>query len=64
MPTPTAVTPAHDAILALLDRLPEDVDADTALVAELLRVPEAEAARLLDEIEAAGDLTSATGPVQ
>src|SRR5262245_20690947 len=37
--------PAHDAVLALLDWLPEDRDADAALVAELLRIPEVEAAR-------------------
>jgi hypothetical protein len=39
--------------------------ADAALVAELLLgVPEAEAARLLDALEAAGDIASATGPMQ
>jgi DNA-binding IclR family transcriptional regulator len=58
------LTPAHDAVLALLDWLPEDVEADAGLVADLLGVPEAEAAQLLDELEAAGDLVSATGPVQ
>jgi len=59
-----ALTPAHDAVLALLDWLSEDVYADAALVAELLEVPEAEAARLLEELEAVGDVASATGRVQ
>jgi DNA-binding IclR family transcriptional regulator len=59
-----ALTPAHDAVLALIDWLPEDVEVDAELVADLLRLPEAEAARLLDELEAAGDIASATGPVQ
>jgi hypothetical protein len=44
--------------------LPDDVDADAALVAGLLRIPETEAARLLAELEASGDITSATGPAQ
>ena len=56
------LTPAHDVLLALLDWLPEDRDADAAPVTELLCIPEAEAARLLDEHEAAGCLASATGP--
>jgi DNA-binding IclR family transcriptional regulator len=59
-----ALTPAHDAVLALLDWLPEDRDADAALVGELLRIPEATGARLLEELEAAGCLESATGPRQ
>jgi DNA-binding IclR family transcriptional regulator len=59
-----ALTPTRDAVLALLDWLPEDRDADATLVAELLRIPEAEAARLLDELEAAGDIASATGRLQ
>jgi hypothetical protein len=59
-----AHTPGHDAVLALLDWLPDDVDADAALVAGLLRIPETEAARLLAELEASGDITSATGPAQ
>jgi DNA-binding IclR family transcriptional regulator len=33
-------------------------------VAELLGVPEAEAMRLLDELETAGCVVSAIGPVQ
>jgi hypothetical protein len=59
-----ALTPAHDAVLALIDWLPEDVEVDAELVADLLRLPEAEAARLLDELEVAGDIASATGPLQ
>jgi hypothetical protein len=35
------LTPGHDAVLALIDWLPEDAEADTELVAELLRIPEA-----------------------
>jgi DNA-binding IclR family transcriptional regulator len=58
------LTPAHDAVLALLDWLPEDVEADAQVVAGLLGIPEAEAARLLDELETAGDLVSATGALQ
>jgi hypothetical protein len=58
-----ALMSAHDAVLALMEWLPEDVLADAELVAELLGVPEAEAARL-DELEAAGDIASATGPLQ
>jgi hypothetical protein len=48
------LTPAHAAVLALLDWLPEDVEPDAALVADLLGVLETEATRLLDELEAAG----------
>jgi len=59
-----ALTPGHAAVLALIDWLPEDVEADAELVADLLGVPEAEATRLLDELEAAGDIASATGPLQ
>jgi DNA-binding IclR family transcriptional regulator len=59
-----ALTPAHDAVLALLDWLPEDAVADPELIAELLGVPEGQAARLLDELEAAGDIASATEPLQ
>ncbi len=53
-------------VLAVLGWLPSDVDADAALVANLLGIPEAEASQLLAELEggAAGDITSATGPVQ
>jgi hypothetical protein len=49
------LTSAHDAVLALFDLLPEDIDADADLVAGLLGVLQAEAARLLDELETAGD---------
>jgi hypothetical protein len=41
------LTSAHDAVLALLDWLPTDVDPTAELVAEILRIPEPEAARLL-----------------
>ena len=58
------VTPAHDAVLALLNWLPKEVEADAEVVADLLGIPEAEAARLLDGLEAAGDVASATGPLQ
>ena len=54
--------PAHDAVLAILDWLPVETVADAALVAALLAMPEADAAWLLDELEAAGWVTSATGP--
>jgi DNA-binding IclR family transcriptional regulator len=64
MPLPDADTPAHDAVLGVLDSLPEDCEADAELVAQLLGWPEPEVARLLDELEAAGDLTSAVGPRQ
>ena len=56
------LTRAHDDVLA--DCLPENIALDAELVAELLGLPEAEAVRLLDELEAAGDIVSATGPVQ
>jgi DNA-binding IscR family transcriptional regulator len=58
------LSPAHAAVLALLHSLPEDAVADAALIAELLVVPEAEAMRLLDELETAGCVVSAMGPVQ
>jgi predicted ArsR family transcriptional regulator len=58
------LTPAHDAVFALIDWLPENVEADAKVVADLLGIPEAAAARLLDELEAAGDIASATGPLQ
>jgi len=56
--------PGAHAVLALLDWLPEDAEADAALVAELLGMPEAEALRLLEEMEAAGCLASAVSPLQ
>lgn len=52
------------AVLAGIDWLHEDVEADAEVVADLLGIPEAAAARLLDELEAAGDVASATGPLQ
>jgi DNA-binding MarR family transcriptional regulator len=57
----SVLTPSHDAVLALLDWLPADTDATAALVAELLAISEAEAARLLDDLEAAGCIESAEG---
>jgi hypothetical protein len=58
------LTPAHDAVLAILDWLPVETMADAALLAALLAMPEADAAWLLDELEEAGSVASATGPVQ
>ena len=58
------LTPAHDAVLAILDWLPVETMADAALVAALLAMPEADAAWLLDELEEVGCAASATGPVQ
>ena len=62
-PRPT-LTSTHDAVLALLDWLPEGAEPDAALVVELLGISEAEAARLLAEHEAAGCVEGASGPVQ
>jgi DNA-binding IclR family transcriptional regulator len=53
------LTPAHDAVLELLAWLPEDAEPTAELVARLLRIPETEAARLLDDLEAAGCVASA-----
>jgi DNA-binding IclR family transcriptional regulator len=58
------LTPTHDAVLAVLDWSPVDPEADAALVAEVLPIPEAEAVRLLEELEAAGCVVSAAGPLQ
>jgi hypothetical protein len=44
------VTKAHEAVLRLLDRLPEEIEADATLVAALLRIPEAEVLRPLEEL--------------
>jgi hypothetical protein len=49
-------------VIALLDWLPEDRDADAPLVGQLLRIPEAEATPLVAELEAAGCVASAVGP--
>jgi hypothetical protein len=56
------VTPAHDAVLAILDWWPVETVADAAPFAALLAMPEADAAWLLDELEAAGCVAGATGP--
>jgi hypothetical protein len=58
------LSPAHDAVLAILDWLPVETVADAALVAALLAVPEADTAWLLDELDAAGGVASARRPVQ
>jgi hypothetical protein len=60
----TACAAEPVAVLARIDWLHEDVEADAKVVADLLRIPEAEAARLLNELEAAGDIATATGPLQ
>jgi hypothetical protein len=59
-----ALTPAHDAVLAILDRLPAETVADAALVAASLAMPEADAAWLLDDWEEAGCGASAKEQVQ
>jgi hypothetical protein len=57
------LTPAHDAVLAILDWLPMETMADAALVAALLAMPEADAAWLLDGLEAARNFWgAASGP--
>jgi DNA-binding IclR family transcriptional regulator len=56
------LTPSHDAVLALLDSLPEGADAER--VVEMLGVPEVEASQLLDELEASGCVASAVEPMQ
>ena len=58
------LTSAHEAVLALLDALPAGSVVDAEEVADLLDVSEAEATRLLDELEAAGCVTSALAPMQ
>jgi hypothetical protein len=58
------LTPAHDAVLSVLDWLPVETMADAALVAPLLAMPEADAAWLLGELEEARCVASATGTVQ
>jgi hypothetical protein len=60
----STLTPAHDAVLAILDWLPVETVADAALVAALLAMPEGDAAWLLDELGEAGCVASAKGPVQ
>jgi hypothetical protein len=46
--TACAVEPV--AVLARIDWVHDEVEADAKVVADLLRIPEAEAARLLDEL--------------
>jgi hypothetical protein len=58
------LTPAHDAVLAILDWWPVETVADAALFAALLAMPEADAAWLVDDLEEAGCVASATGLVQ
>jgi hypothetical protein len=58
------LTEADAAVLRLLDWLPTDLEVDAELVAALLRIPEAEALRLLEDLERAGNLTSACGKLQ
>jgi DNA-binding IclR family transcriptional regulator len=50
---------SYDAVMQLLLGLPHDVGATAKLVANELDLSEAEAARLLAELEALGLLTSA-----
>ena len=64
MATVFALTPSHRAVLALFNRLPADVEIDAEVVADLLSIPEVEAARLLDDLETAGCVASALGRVQ
>jgi len=61
---PSTRLPVAPRISRLLNWLPENVEADAAFVGAPLDVPEADAARLLDELEEAGCVASATGPVQ
>lgn len=60
MVVPT-LTPAHDAVLAILDWLPMETMADAALFAALLAMPEADAAWLLDGLAAAGNFWALEG---
>jgi hypothetical protein len=53
-----------DPAEAVLDCLPAKTVTDAALVAALLAMPEADAAWLLDDLEEAGCVASAKGPVQ
>ena len=57
------LTLAQSAVLTVIDALPDGTVVDAALIAWLLEMPEAEAARRLDELVAAGHLVSDTGPV-
>lgn len=44
------LTSAHDAVLAALDWLPDDIAADAAVVAQVLAIGETEAAQLLEDL--------------
>jgi hypothetical protein len=57
------LTPAHDAVLTIVDWLPVETVANAALVAALLALAETDAAWLLHDLET-GCLASATAPVQ
>jgi DNA-binding IclR family transcriptional regulator len=54
----STLTPTHDAVLALIGRLPSDAEATAEMIPESLCIPEAEAARLLEDLEAAGCVAS------
>jgi hypothetical protein len=54
----------HLAALTVLDCRPPSVPASTAFVAWVLSIPEADAARVLDDLVAGGYAWSAMGPVQ
>jgi len=55
--------PIYVAVLVLVTWLSEERPADAPLIAELLGISETTAARVLDDLEAAGYLSSAPGPV-
>jgi hypothetical protein len=59
-----ALTLAHDAVLAVVELLPEGMPASAVLVARAVGISEGAAERLLDELEAAGCLVSAIGRMQ
>jgi hypothetical protein len=56
--------PAHDAVLALLDWLPEGTEVDAALVADLIDIPEPDAAGFSTTWRRPGASASPTGPLQ
>lgn len=58
------LTAGHDAVLRLVDWLPEDAEPDAVFVGDLLCIGEREAARLLDELEQSGLLASGEGGLQ
>ena len=53
-PEPSDQPLAHTTVQAVFDWLPADTHADTTVVAAMRALPEPEAKRLLDELEAAG----------